>query len=185
MAATLVMIASQMSSLSPEKIVELESKLQKIMSEFALDTAGIPKGCGLVGAKAIRRGPPKQKRVMNAYMRFAKERRAVIHEAEPELSMAEISKRIGEEWATLTDEQKKPYVDAYEAEKAERVEAMPTDEGGSSGDDNDKKRKNTRRMPAESAKGFEIGTIRTGQDGNEYEVYETPKGRKGWRRTTA
>jgi len=136
-------------------------------------------------AKKVR-DPSKPKRAMNAYMRYAQERRAAIRADQPELSMAEISKLIGDEWASLSDEEKKPYVEAYEAEKAERdaaiAAAAPAKEEGEDEEGDSKKGKRTRRMPTEKAKDLEIGAERIGEDGNTYEVYETPKGRKGWRK---
>ena len=58
-----------------------------------------------------------EKRKISCYMFFSTFRRPVIKIERPELSMAEISKIIGEEWGKLSDEEKAPYVEMSENHK--------------------------------------------------------------------
>jgi len=56
--------------------------------------------------------PNKPKRPLTAFMRYSASRRKVIREKNPQHSMIQISKIIGEEWRGLTDDGKRPYHDA-------------------------------------------------------------------------
>ena len=60
---------------------------------------------------------------MNAYMLFS-EQRASFKEANPDASVGELSKLMGEQWKEMNEEAKKPYNDKAESLKAEYDEAM-------------------------------------------------------------
>eukprot|EP00483_Globobulimina_turgida_P000739 UN00739 len=69
-----------------------------------------------VPPKPKKNGAPK--RPMSAYFLFAADERESVKEANPDLSMAEISKILGADWAKLTKREKKRYTD----ESAEKLE---------------------------------------------------------------
>lgn len=56
--------------------------------------------------------PNKPKRPLTAFMRYSASRRKIIRDENPQHSMIQISKIIGEEWRGLTDDGKRPYHDA-------------------------------------------------------------------------
>merc|ERR1719457_447292 len=63
--------------------------------------------------------PSKPKRPMNAFMMFANEKRPQHQKDYPELKMTEISKMLGEEWRSLSDDEKSPYT-----KEAKRLKAI-------------------------------------------------------------
>ena len=56
----------------------------------------------------------KPKRPLTAFMRYSATRRSVIRNENPQHSMIDISKIIGEEWRNLSDDDKRPFHDAAE-----------------------------------------------------------------------
>ena len=66
-----------------------------------------------------KKGNGHTKRPMNPFMVWAQKRRREIIEASPDLHNAEISKRLGKLWKTLSTEDKQPYV-----EEAERLRIL-------------------------------------------------------------
>ncbi|ORX84413.1 HMG-box [Basidiobolus meristosporus CBS 931.73] len=54
-------------------------------------------------------GSPKLKRPMNAYLLFNKEMRHKLLETNPNMSVAEISKEIGDRWKNLNEEERNRY----------------------------------------------------------------------------
>ena len=66
---------------------------------------------------------PRKPRAKNAYMRFSAEERPKLKIQEPDMPPKEVLKELGKRWSALTDEQKDPYVDAYNVEKAALEEA--------------------------------------------------------------
>jgi len=63
------------------------------------------------------------KRPMNAFMVWSQMERRKIAEVAPEMHNAEISKRLGKRWKTLSDVERSPYV-----EEAERLQVQTTKE---------------------------------------------------------
>lgn len=60
--------------------------------------------------------PNAPKKPFSAYLFFASERRPEINK-EPNLPFGDVTKMIAEEWKTMTDEQKKKYVEIAERDK--------------------------------------------------------------------
>lgn len=56
-------------------------------------------------------GIPRVRRPMNAFMVWSQIERRKIVAVQPDLHNAEISKRLGQRWRQLSDEQKRPYVE--------------------------------------------------------------------------
>jgi hypothetical protein len=73
-----------------------------------------------------KKNPEAPKAPQNAFMRFAATKRADIkkeledasEDQTSKIKAADVQKRIGTLWAELTTEQKKPFEDAYKADKA-------------------------------------------------------------------
>ena len=70
-----------------------------------------------------KRSAPKKeksglKRPKSAFFFYGDDRRSVLREQNQEAKMGEIAKMLGAEWKGLSEEQKKPYVDKAEADKA-------------------------------------------------------------------
>ncbi|KAK8798143.1 hypothetical protein WA538_006143 [Blastocystis sp. DL] len=59
----------------------------------------------------------KPKRPLSGYMRFCTEKRASVKEAHPEMNNKEILSEMGRLWKEVSQEDKKKYAAAYEAEK--------------------------------------------------------------------
>jgi hypothetical protein len=59
--------------------------------------------------------PPKKP--TNAYTLYANEKRPDLQKSHPDVDFGGISKLIGDQWNALSDELKKPYNDANEAQK--------------------------------------------------------------------
>lgn len=51
-------------------------------------------------------------------MRFTNERREELKKLYPELSVLDITRKLGEEWMTLAKDIKQPYLDAADIDKA-------------------------------------------------------------------
>ncbi|KFO37156.1 Transcription factor A, mitochondrial [Fukomys damarensis] len=56
------------------------------------------------------------KKPMNSFLRYTREKMNIFRAEYPELKVAELAKRIGEQWRELPDAEKKIYEDAYKEE---------------------------------------------------------------------
>ncbi|KAJ2453988.1 Non-histone chromosomal protein 6 [Coemansia sp. RSA 2336] len=72
--------------------------------------------------KKAKETAAKPKRALSAYMFFSQAKRNEVKENNPNATFGEIGKLLGEMWGKLTDEQKKPYKEKSDADKA-RYEA--------------------------------------------------------------
>ena len=77
-------------------------------------------------AVKAKKDPNAPKRALSAYMFYSQENREKIKSENPEASFGEMGRIMGERWKTMTDAQKKSYVEKsdrdksrYEKEKAE------------------------------------------------------------------
>lgn len=51
------------------------------------------------------------------YVRFTTERRDILKNEFPEFSVLEVTKKLADEWNTMSEENKKPYLDAADKDK--------------------------------------------------------------------
>ena len=72
--------------------------------------------------KKIRKNTKKKTstRTPSSYVLFSMEYRKEVSTEHPNLSLGEVSKKCGEKWASLTDEEKKVWKDKSDTLKAER-----------------------------------------------------------------
>ena len=75
---------------------------------------------------------PRKPRAKNAYMRFSSDERPKLKEEHPDMAPKDVLKELGKRWSALTDEQKDPYVEAYNEEKAELDEKAALEEQAAS-----------------------------------------------------
>ena len=66
--------------------------------------------------------PFKPKKAKNAFMLFTAANREQVKADNPDIKPTDISKKMGEMWAELSDEDKEPYVEEAEKLKAEYLE---------------------------------------------------------------
>ena len=62
--------------------------------------------------------PNKPKRALSAYMFFSQDWRERIKNENPDAGFGEVGKLLGAKWKELDDEEKKPYVDLANKDKA-------------------------------------------------------------------
>lgn len=54
---------------------------------------------------------------MTGYVRFVKDRRDELKSEFPELTVIEVTKKLADEWNSMSEDKKKPYLDAAELDK--------------------------------------------------------------------
>lgn len=69
-----------------------------------------------------RRDPRQPKRPLSGYLQFCKSQRLKIKEDYPELKMTELSSKMGQIWKNLSEDERKPYNEAFLTDK-DRYEA--------------------------------------------------------------
>eukprot|EP00898_Chlorokybus_atmophyticus_P008929 jgi/Chlat1/9037/Chrsp94S08306 len=64
-----------------------------------------------------KKDPNAPKRPLAPYMFFCKDRREDIKAENPDVSFGEIGKILGQEWSSMSDKEKRPYVQKAEKDK--------------------------------------------------------------------
>ena len=80
-------------------------------------------------AGKTKRDPNAPKKRASAYSRFAKTRRVGIKKEHPTAQIGDISKKLGEEWKSLSDEKKTPFIKEAEKDNAVYQKKMDTYKG--------------------------------------------------------
>jgi len=100
----------------------LEAQKAALLSEFAkLLSASAPESHPAKKAKKAKKikDPNAPKKPLAAFMVFSKEKRPVVKAEFPELKTTEISKKLGEMWGQLSDEEKLAYKQTEPATETE------------------------------------------------------------------
>ncbi|KAI8912590.1 high mobility group box domain-containing protein [Gorgonomyces haynaldii] len=71
-----------------------------------------------------KKDPNAPKKGLSAFMIFSQENRPKIKEENPEASFGELGKLLGQKWKELDEEDKKPYQEKAEADKARYEKQM-------------------------------------------------------------
>ncbi|XP_021609945.2 high mobility group B protein 7 isoform X2 [Manihot esculenta] len=118
------------------QVVEKPAEVKKKPAERKKATSREPKA--KKAKKEKSNNPNKPKRPPTAFFIFMDEFRKAFKEANPDnRDVKKVSKEAGEKWKSMTDEEKKPYVDKAAELKAEYDKALESnnvendDEGGS------------------------------------------------------
>lgn len=64
-----------------------------------------------------KKDPNAPKKPSTAFILFSSEQRSLIKEQNPEITFAELSKKLGESWKSVDDKTKSKFIDLAEADK--------------------------------------------------------------------
>ena len=92
-----------------------------------------PKGKG----KRAKKDPNAPKRALSAYMFFSAAKRAEIAAANPDFGITDVAKALGEQWKTVTDEEKNVYQQQADEDKIRYEREMAAYRAGDAAGDAD------------------------------------------------
>ncbi|CAD8094185.1 unnamed protein product [Paramecium sonneborni] len=105
-----------------------------------------------VTEKKKERDPNAPKKPLTAFFLFNQKYREKVIERNPEIKLTQISQMAGSKWQSMTEQEKKPYLDQYNAAK-EKYELELKDYNDRNGiETNDKKRKKSEKLDDKSMK---------------------------------
>ncbi|KAI9320737.1 high mobility group box domain-containing protein [Dichotomocladium elegans] len=121
--------AAHTTSLSPFQLTTIH-----MPREHKTGVAKTSKRAAAVAADRKRRGkrdPTAPKRGLSAYILFSQENRSKVQAENPDAAFGQIGKILGERWKSLSESDKKPYLDKANADKRrhETEKAMHTTGG--------------------------------------------------------
>ena len=106
----------------------------KVLAEkygFEIDEASQHVEKLVVSKKPKRKGKKKQvgksKRIATAYIRFCNANRAQVLQDHPDMPSKHVLRELGLRWKSADDEIRKPFVDAYNADKLAQSEPEQSD----------------------------------------------------------
>ena len=85
----------------------IESKYGQVFRDF-IDSSCMGTA---IKKKTIPKDPNREKRPLTPYFIFANEKRAEVKSQNPDIKITEISKKLGEMWKNLSDDEKRIYTD--------------------------------------------------------------------------
>ena len=106
----------------------------KVLAEkygFEIDEASQHVEKLVVSKKPKRKGKKKRvgksKRIATAYIRFCNANRAQVLQDNPDMASKDVLRELGLSWKSADDEIRKPFVDAYNADKLAQSEPEQSD----------------------------------------------------------
>ena len=92
---------------------EIEEVVKKLAAKFEFDEK---EAFEVLKEGAKQKTMTKAKRPSSAYIRYCTHKRPELKKANPDLSSSQILTELGRLWKALSEEEKQPFIDEYEAE---------------------------------------------------------------------
>ena len=116
-------------------VEEHTAQVIKVLAEkygFEIDEASQHVEKLVVSKKPKRKGKKKRvgksKRIATAYIRFCNANRAQVLQDNPDMASKDVLRELGVRWKAATQDVRKPFVDAYNADKLATSEPEPEHE---------------------------------------------------------
>lgn len=77
------------------------------------------KGPWVVPKRRAKKHPLAPKRPMSAFLKYSQKRRSAVKEQNPDMSNTDVSRLLGEMWRNASSEERAPYVEQEELERAQ------------------------------------------------------------------
>jgi len=123
------------AQLSPEERQNFENQSRDAKTEYEEAMSNYTPGAMYQNQNASK--PAKKvkdknapKPPLSAYFLFGNAERDRVRQEHPEMSMPEIAKQLGKEWASLSQDEKQPYLDKADADKHRYDQEMAAYRGG-------------------------------------------------------
>jgi len=118
--------AGKWKLLTPEEKVPFEQMTALDKQRFQEEVKNFPsvKEVGKEKKKKKIKDPNEPKRPLSAFFLFSNEKRMSVKAENPDFSVGEIGRKLGEMWRNLSEESKRPYEDAAKRAKERYVKAM-------------------------------------------------------------
>ena len=115
---TLNLYASEWRKLSKTERAKWDEAARNDKVRFVREKAAFTGPYNLPKRRA-KKNPSAPKRPMSAFLKYSQSRRKNVKEENPDMSNTDVSRLLGEMWRNASDEEKKPYRDEEEIERAD------------------------------------------------------------------
>ena len=115
---TLKIFASEWNKLSKTERAKWDEAARNDKVRFVREKAAY-KGPYNLPKRRAKKNPSAPKRPMSAFLKYSQSRRKNVKEENPDMSNTDVSRLLGEMWRNASDEEKKPYRDEEEIERAD------------------------------------------------------------------